>query len=860
MVTFFIIVKPVVITARKRAQFASTVRVLKDLNKPEDLKHLLGQLPPWITSPEWENGKPFQELLGLLWPALNSTICMALRKVIEGTLKSSADYGHIKFSRFSLGRNSPVICGIKAVPLRKEDMLALVVDLDVRWAGEPDVVLHLTKLSRVSLGLKNLQISSMVRLVFSPIIDEPPFLQRMTVSLLNRPLIDFNLRVLGGPDIMSLPAISSWLNTAIVNITDNFLVWPKEISVPLVPMRHEAPLPTWTSPLGVLVIRVEEATLQKRRSTFLGRWKLPNPRIAIVVPKDDEAGVPQMTLSPVIDKTLKPVWNLSRAFVVTQWSQPLRILLSHRRVEHFLGADMPLGSAEINVEELVQLCENMGGSQRVPGSTKESASCLSFNESPGKVSRRGEDDEFESASSSICASPTKTVSRASSMRDLNRDGDLKTDSSLLDLMRTESFCLESRITETGKLQKQSETNHINAWTPPTRMVPWQDEFQVEGTNGDQLHAMKEQLNRKLNKESGSRWLDILPSPVMTMSGMVAGALQPNTATRPTQFESGVVDSNGTWLQSLRNFMMPSAFAEDVDFNEASSTIYEGTLNGEGGAPHPDSAARVKVSFRWIPINDASEEQLSSTRVDNSNKISKENNCEPSTPNFEASKAFGSATSENCGELEREPSLPTHQMPYPLADERLLQFLELKDSGVLGIRVSFTKIDYGDNPANPVLSFGQVPSSSSLGPTTASHGPNIYHVMDERNIQRVISMDCQPGARPGVLHWGQIFHLPVSRATESRIRVELGNASSSLKLSSYGADLFLLDANSPSFNEGISVEATAFIPLRDVISHRTVDRNYTLREAKTERMAGINDEQRLDIGRIVLSLSWFPFTE
>jgi hypothetical protein len=114
-----------VLTAARRARFAASVRVVKDLKKPEDLKYLLGQLPPWIASPEWENGKPAQVLLGLLWPALNSTICLALKNVIEDRMQSSVEYGHIQFSRFSLGRHPPVICGIKAVPLHEEDLLAL---------------------------------------------------------------------------------------------------------------------------------------------------------------------------------------------------------------------------------------------------------------------------------------------------------------------------------------------------------------------------------------------------------------------------------------------------------------------------------------------------------------------------------------------------------------------------------------------------------------------------------------------------------------------------------------------------------------------------------------------------------------
>ena len=86
MVIANVLLVKVAMNALRKARFAAHVRVVKDL-KPEDLRYLLGKLPPWISSPEWEAGKPAQELLGLLWPALNSTICLALKNVIEDRLQ-----------------------------------------------------------------------------------------------------------------------------------------------------------------------------------------------------------------------------------------------------------------------------------------------------------------------------------------------------------------------------------------------------------------------------------------------------------------------------------------------------------------------------------------------------------------------------------------------------------------------------------------------------------------------------------------------------------------------------------------------------------------------------------------------------
>ena len=840
------------LTALRRAKFAASVRVVKDLKRAEDLRYLLGQLPPWISSPEWEAGKPAQELLGLLWPALNSTICLALKNVIEDRMQSSVEYGHIKFSRFSLGRNPPVICGIKAVPLHEEDLLALVVDLDVRWAGEPDVVLRLTKISRATLGLKNLQISAMVRLVFSPIIEDPPFLQRMTVSLLNKPLIDFNLRVLGGPDIMSLPAISSWLHAAILNVTDRFLVWPKEVSVPLVPNLRQknkalamSAAQAWSAPLGVIVVKIEEARLQKRRSTFLGRYKLPNPRIAMITPKDDNDGVAQMTLTSVKEKTLTPSWKHSRAFVVGSENQPLRFLLSHRRVENFFGADMPLGSAEIDIRDLFDTI----GREFSLESTKGNVSVKSFASAKSSKDVRDSDidtDEFESASSTPRQSPFKHVAWASpTIHVRHQDHSNNGEDMAVEVQRPTNPLAEILSRPSGgqsnpgiearifKESTQVETNGSATsssftvkphWTPPPKVaVPWQtDDKQAVSDAVSQFKTSAIASASKSEHCEGTTWLNINSSPAMTMSGLVNNALQPPAQVPPTPFENSLNDLSESnyakaWLSSLKSFMMKTAFADSYDSDNDDSVPgdpdapLEHSMFGEAN----QSAAKIKISYKWIPLREMS--------------------------------------------WKEDPA--PRRNPNPAS---------MSTSGVLGIRVAFTKIDYGDNPPNPILSFSVVQSAGSINSGTMyenQHQHSMYAdmVSSPDGIfsaahQRVFSTDCQVGSRPGVLHWGQVFHVPVWRADASRVRVELGNISSALKLSSYGPDLFLLEASGGSFNDDVEIEASANIPLRDVIQKGVVEGNYRLREAKTETIPGVNDDQRLDIGRIVLSMSFFPFAD
>lgn len=233
--------------------------------------------------------------------------------------------------------------------------------MDLRWAGEPDVVLHLTKLGGASLGLSDVQLAGMIRFVFSPITEDPPFLRRVAISLLEKPYIDFSVRALGGPDLMALPTLSSWLRSVVTTLAEKRIVFPKEVGITWArvgPPDHEdiqAMDSALSPPLGVLAVRVVSATIEPRRSTFLGRLKLPNPRISLLLPDEEhekDKSVLQAGITDPREKTLQPRWEKQFLFVVVKQNQRLCVLLSHKRMD-LLGADMPLGMIQIPLQEVL---------------------------------------------------------------------------------------------------------------------------------------------------------------------------------------------------------------------------------------------------------------------------------------------------------------------------------------------------------------------------------------------------------------------------------------------------------------------------------------------------------------------------
>jgi hypothetical protein len=126
---------------------------------------------------------------------------------------------------------------------------------------------------------------------------------------------------------------------------------------------------------------------------------------------------------------------------------------------------------------------------------------------------------------------------------------------------------------------------------------------------------------------------------------------------------------------------------------------------------------------------------------------------------------------------------------------------------------------------------------------------------------MICMDCQAGGRPGLLHWGRVFHLPVWDPLASRVLLELGDAKATWKLSTYGAELYALDACA-DFDADVSVEAAASIPLKDVVTRGVVRGAWRLREARGRRgttvpVAAGGEHEQLDVGRVALVMAWFP---
>jgi len=166
-------------------------------------------------------------------------------------------------------------------------------------------------------------------------------------------------------------------------------------------------------------------------------------------------------------------------------------------------------------------------------------------------------------------------------------------------------------------------------------------------------------------------------------------------------------------------------------------------------------------------------------------------------------------------------------------------------------VAYTKLDYGERPGNAVLAVSTLTSLTAAGSkvsaaAAASLAPQ----------RRLVCLEAQPGGRPGLLHWDRVFHLAVWDAPGTRVCLELGDAASALKLSSYGPHLFALDA-CEAFEADVTGEASALVPIKDAVARGVVQGTWRLRELRAGGGMGAAAADRLDVGRVALTLWWYP---
>lgn len=200
-----------------------------------------------------------------MWPYLDKAICCRIRAMAKPMFSEyigKFQIQSIEFESLSLGTLPPKLYGIKVHETNENE---IVMETAIRWAGNPNIVLMLRLFSlQIRIQLVDLQIFTAPRVALKPLVPAFPCFSNIVVSLLEKPHVDFGMKILGG-DIMSIPGLYQFVQETIRKQVSNLYLWPRVFEIPIL----DASVAATKKPVGILHVNVVKA-LKLSKMDLLG--------------------------------------------------------------------------------------------------------------------------------------------------------------------------------------------------------------------------------------------------------------------------------------------------------------------------------------------------------------------------------------------------------------------------------------------------------------------------------------------------------------------------------------------------------------------------------------------------------------
>eukprot|EP00793_Prasinoderma_coloniale_P000571 PRCOL_00003719-RA len=328
--------------ARTRAARSAAVPVLAECTPPT-LKQLklsasLGDVPSWVSYPDFERTNWINQLLKKMWPFIaayvGDMILESVNPMIEYYRPPSIKT--MKLSVADLGTVPPVLAGVKVESTPSQDEALLLTDL--KWAGDPNIKLVIKlppPIGNLTIAVADLQVFCKVRFVLKPMMPTAPLVGCVGVSLVGPPTIDFALRVAGG-DVMAIPGVTSSVRGMVKSMLEDWMIWPNVMQCPMVSDIDLAKLRAGYTD-GMLFVKVKRAYNLPRLSfiekidPYVVAWTRARRKISTDAKSDD----------------LEPEWDEMLQMVVT--NAEADVLNLELWDDEKIGPSRLVGKAEVPV-------------------------------------------------------------------------------------------------------------------------------------------------------------------------------------------------------------------------------------------------------------------------------------------------------------------------------------------------------------------------------------------------------------------------------------------------------------------------------------------------------------------------------
>ncbi|KAK2398309.1 Calcium-dependent lipid-binding (CaLB domain) family protein [Trifolium repens] len=272
-----------------------TVRPLVELDA-KLLQQLLPELPFWIKNPDYDRLDWLNKFVESMWPYLNKAICKTARTIAKPIIAEQIPkykIDSVEFEELNLGSLPPTFQGMKVYSTDEKE---LIMELSLKWAGNPNIIVAVKAFGlRATVQVVDLQVFASPRITLKPLVPSFPCFANIYVSLMEKPHVDFGLKLLGA-DAMAIPGLYRIVQEIINEQVAKMYLWPKALAVQIMD-----PSKAMKAPVGILHVKVVRALKLKKKDIMGGA----DPYVKLKL-KDDKLASKKTTVKY---KNLNPEWN-----------------------------------------------------------------------------------------------------------------------------------------------------------------------------------------------------------------------------------------------------------------------------------------------------------------------------------------------------------------------------------------------------------------------------------------------------------------------------------------------------------------------------------------------------------------------
>ncbi|KAH7692596.1 C2 domain-containing protein [Dioscorea alata] len=279
------------------------------------IERMLPEIPLWVKNPDYDRVDWLNRFLQLLWPYLDKAICRTAKEIAKPIIdENAAKYkiDSVEFSTFTLGSLPPIFQGMKVYVTDEKE---LIMEPSLKWAGNPNVTVKLKAFGlRATAQVVDLQIFAAPRITLKPLVPSFPCFANIFVSLMEKPYVDFGLKLFGA-DVMSIPGLYRFVQETIKVQVANMYLWPRQLEVPILDISKAL-----KKAVGILHVKVIRAHKLNKKD-LMGK---SDPYVKLRLTEDKLSS----KKTTVKKSNLNPEWNEEFKLVVKDpESQALELLV-----------------------------------------------------------------------------------------------------------------------------------------------------------------------------------------------------------------------------------------------------------------------------------------------------------------------------------------------------------------------------------------------------------------------------------------------------------------------------------------------------------------------------------------------------